>query len=293
MGGGFAYVRGHGVQEATIDAALSAAGEFFALPRAEKARVATNANNRGWNDMGHAHMDGQPYADEKEFYQWGFHLTADDPEVVAGVPLRGANVWPQRPAAMQPAFEAFFAEIARVGNAALSALASSFGANEDFFGQRYAKPLQRSQAVYYPERAPGQAVEHFGVAPHTDYGAITFVAQQAGVGGLQVEHRSSGEWIDAPPKAGTLVANVGDLLERWSAGKLRSTKHRALNPADATRLSLVTFYDPSFDAVVDPRDLLGAAFPAAEASEDICTPITAGEHILGRIRRSITSSDEI
>jgi isopenicillin N synthase-like dioxygenase len=98
-------------------------------------------------------------------------------------------------------------------------------------------------------------------------------------GGLEVLG-PDGVWVEAKPIEGTLVINVGDLLERWSNDRFASTRHRVINHSGRTRMSIASFYDPSFDAIVDPRDL-GVPDGAAHYP-----PIAAGEHILGRINRS-------
>jgi isopenicillin N synthase-like dioxygenase len=74
--------------------------------------------------------------------------------------------------------------------------------------------------------------------------------QQDAVGGLQVLNRE--RWLDAPPLAGSLVCNVGDMLERLTNGRYLSALHRAKNLSARERLSMVLFLDPSFDAKLEP-----------------------------------------
>jgi isopenicillin N synthase-like dioxygenase len=87
------------------------------------------------------------------------------------------------------------------------------------------------------------------VGEHTDYGLLTLLAQDA-AGGLQV--KTARGWIDALPIAGTLVCNIGDMLDRLTGGLYRSTPHRAKNVSGQGRLSFPFFFDPAFDAVVRP-----------------------------------------
>ncbi len=140
--------------------------------------------------------------------------------------------------------------------------------------------MQRTQMVYYPPQPPQADAAQFGVAPHTDYGCITLLWQDT-LGGLQVREIANGTWIDAPPIPGTFVVNVGDLLARWSNDRYRSTLHRVINRSGRERHSIATFYDPTYDAAVDPREL-GAA-PDTLRYE----PVRAGDYILGRINDSM------
>jgi isopenicillin N synthase-like dioxygenase len=94
---------------------------------------------------------------------------------------------------------------------------------------------------------------------------------------LQIKDRATKEWIDVPPIPGTLVINIGDLLERWSNDRFASTPHRVINRSGNERYSLATFYDPTFGAVADPRDL---GTPQNDCRYE---PVRAGEYILKRV----------
>ena len=276
---GFCYITGHGIPEAVIDAARRTALDFFHLPLDEKLKSKPVESVRGFNALGRTKMKGALAPDHKEYFQIGLELARDDPAVLAGQPLRGPNQWPLSVPAFRPAFERYFDEVARCGRALLRAVAVSIGADEAFFVGKYDKPLQRTQAVYYPPHPQGVTTELFGVAPHTDYGCVTLLWQDD-VGGLEVMDRS-GSWIAAPPIPGTLVINIGDLLHRWSNDRYFSNQHRVTNRSGRERLSIATFFDPDFDAVVDPADL---GLPVAEASR--YPPVRAGDYIMGRIGAS-------
>jgi isopenicillin N synthase-like dioxygenase len=147
----------------------------------------------------------------------------------------------------------------------------------DFFETYYELPLARGQLVYYPpSRDIDEADQRFGVAPHTDFGVLTFLLQDDS-GGLQIQTRG-GEWVEAPPIPGTLVCNIGDLLQRWSNDRFVSTVHRVINRSGNARYSIPVFFDPNSSTIVDPRDL-GAKVP-------VYRPVVAGEHIAGRNKKS-------
>ena len=97
---------------------------------------------------------------------------------------------------------------------------------------------------------PGQ----FRVGPHADYGTITILDRQPGVGSLQVQG-PDGSWITPPYEPGTVIVNVGDLLQHWTGGRWRSSMHRVLPPdptASTEELtSLVYFVETDVDATIE------------------------------------------
>ena len=278
-GSGFCYIRNHGVSEGVIRDIREKALAFFHQPLDEKLRAQPKESVRGFNAIGRTKMQYAEAPDYKEYYQIGLELPRDDPAVLAGQPLRGPNQWPEGIPGFREAFTRYFEEIAKCGQTLLSAVAASLGVAPDFFVGKYDKPLQRTQAIYYPPHPPKHEGELFGVAPHTDYGCVTLLWQDD-VGGLEVMNRS-GDWVYAPPMPETLVINIGDLLHRWSNERYFSNQHRVTNRSGRERLSIATFYDPDFTAIVDPSDL---GLPPGEASR--YEPVTAGDYIMGRINAS-------
>lgn len=279
IGSGFCYVQNHGVPAGVIEEAQRQALNFFHLPIGEKLKAQPKESVRGFNAIGRTKMRGAQSPDYKEYYQIGLELRPDDPAVLAGQPLRGPNQWPDSVPEFRPAMTRYFDEVARCGQILLRVLAASLGVAEDFFVDKYEKPLQRTQAVYYPPHPAGYDGELFGVAPHTDYGCVTLLWQDD-TGGLEVLDRS-GQWVQAKPIPDTLVINIGDLLRRWSNDRYSSTQHRVKNLSGRERLSIATFYDPDFSAVVDPTDL-----GLRENETPRYEPISAGEYIIGRINAS-------
>jgi isopenicillin N synthase-like dioxygenase len=277
---GFFYVSNHGVPQSVLDGATRAAREFFAHPPEVKRRAAVNHRHRGFNALGDATMYKATKPDYKEFFSIGLELPEDDPSVLAGEALRGPNNWPDFMPSLQPALYGYYEAIGACGADLLRAVALSLDIDEAFFESKYAKRMQRTQMVYYPPQPPLSDADQFGVAPHTDYGCITLLWQDD-VGGLQVKELATDSWIDAPPIPGTLVVNVGDLLARWSNDRFRSTLHRVVNKSGKERYSIATFYDPTYGASVDPRDL------GLDGAQPLYQPVAAGDYILGRINDSM------
>lgn len=277
---GFFYIKGHGIEQRLMDQAFDVAKDFFDLPTDQKETIAVNTDQRGWMAQGMSRLQGSATHDLKEVFFWGTEVPDDDPDLLAGRPLVAQNQWPndvfpRLRAELGPYYDA----VCNVGEHVLSAVAVSLGAPSDFFKSRYKSPLARGQMVFYPPSTiADDAEQRFGVAPHTDFGVLTLLLQDQS-GGLQVQTRQ-GEWIEAPPIDGTLVCNIGDLLQRWSNDRFASTVHRVINRTKAARYSIPVFYDPNTATSIDPRDFgVSSALSRYE-------PVLAGEHIAGRNRKS-------
>jgi isopenicillin N synthase-like dioxygenase len=244
---GFFYVRGHDVEAEAISRLDRAARAFFALPEPEKAEIAMARGGpawRGWFPLGGELTSGTP--DQKEGIYFGEELPGDDDRVREGWPMHGANLWPARQPELRAAVETYMRQTTRAAHAVMQGISLALGLDAGHFAEAY---LQRPTVLFRIFRYPPGADEGWGVGEHTDYGLLTLLAQDE-CGGLQV--RGEAGWIDAPPLSGTLVCNVGDMLERLSGGRFVSAPHRVRNDAGGDRLSFPLFYDPDFAAVMTP-----------------------------------------
>lgn len=275
---GFFYVRDHGVPLDLMDKVFETSKAFFALPPETKAKVTINERHRGWLAVGQAKMYAGAKIDLKESYLWGLELGLDDPDVQAGKKLMGPNQWPDFMPSLREVFSRYYDEILACGNRLLRGFALSLDRPPEFFVPHFAKPLARGSAIYYPPQPPDMGETQFGVAPHTDYGGLTLLAQDM-TGGLQVLNKA-GEWVTAHPIPGTLVINVGDLMARWTNNRFSSNAHRVVNTSGRERYSVAVFFDPGFDTTIDPRDLLDDASTAKYPAT------TCGDYIVGRFDKA-------
>lgn len=279
---GFFYIKGHGIDEALIQQAFKVAEDFFALPLEAKQTIAVNTSQRGWMATGMSKLQGAQTHDLKEVFFWGTEIAPDHPDLIAQKPLIAENQWPAEAfPRLESELKPYYNALCDVARKVLSAIAVSLDQDADFFASRYQTPLARGQLVYYPQSSSeDEAEQRFGVAPHTDFGVLTFLLQDDN-GGLQVKHKS-GEWIEAPPIPGTLVCNIGDLLERWSNDRFKSTVHRVINRSGNKRYSIPIFFDPNTDTIIDPCDL------GVSADDRKYEPISAGEYIVSRNKKSFS-----
>jgi len=246
---GFFYLTGHGVPAGLLDQLAEASAEFFALPAADKLEIAMERGGRAWRGyfpVGAELTSGQP--DQKEGLYFGTELPGDDPRVMAGLPLHGANLFPRQVPRLRPLVLAYLDALASLGQAVLAGVAQSLGLDASYFAAGYtADPTILFRIFHYPP-SPPQAGS-WGVGEHTDYGLVTLLAQDDS-GGLQIAAPEG--WIDAPPIPGTLVCNIGDMLDRLTGGWYHSTPHRVRNLSGHGRLSFPFFLDPGFAAEVPP-----------------------------------------
>ena len=245
---GFFYLVGHEVGAPLTDGLLALAREFFARDRAEKMQIHMSRGGRAWRGyfpVGGELTSGQP--DLKEGLYFGSELDDDDPRVRAGTPMHGRNLFPDVPQFRAHVLD-YMSALETVGQQLLSLMAEGLHLQADYFQRHFtADPTVLFRIFRYP---PDEAArEGWGVGAHTDYGLLTLLEQDA-VGGLQVLNRE--RWLDVPPLAGSLVCNVGDMLERLTNGRYLSALHRAKNLSARERLSMVLFLDPAFDAKLEP-----------------------------------------
>jgi isopenicillin N synthase-like dioxygenase len=287
---GFFYVAGHGIGAETIARLDRASRTFFALPLEEKNKIAMVHAGRAWRGffpVGGELTSGRP--DLKEGVYFGTELSADDARVKAGVPMHGANLWPAAVPELRPAVLAFMAETVRAAHAVLRGVSLSLGLDADYFARTYtADPTVLFRVFHYPPARPTETEGvdgEWGVGEHTDYGLLTLLAQDD-CGGLQVKSRAG--WIEAPPIKGTLVCNIGDMLDRMTGGYYRSTPHRVRNVSGRERLSFPLFFDPAFSAVIEPLpERAGAArddsFERWDRANLHAFEGTYGDYLLGKV----------
>jgi isopenicillin N synthase-like dioxygenase len=287
---GFFYVTGHGVPAGLLDELAGASAEFFALPLASKMEIAMARGGRAWRGffpVGAELTSGRP--DLKEGLYFGTELPADDPRVLAGLPLHGGNLFPRQVPRLRPLVLAYLDALTRAGQAVLAGVALSLGLDAGYFAAGYtADPTILFRIFHYPPSPP--RTRDWGVGEHTDYGLVTLLAQDDS-GGLQIAAPAGAgqRWIDAPPIPGTLVCNIGDMLDRLTGGWYRSTPHRVRNLSGHGRLSFPFFLDPGFAAEVPPLPDRAAAGDDGRRrwdGQDLrAFTGTYGDYLLGKVSK--------
>lgn len=269
---GFYYIVNHGITPSVLDGAVAASRRFFASPIEDRLRIKVERSNRGYTPLfDSTHPDEKP--DANEGFEMGLEQDGLPASGLAGL-VQAPNRWPDLPGFREPVLAYYTAALA-TGVRLLRAYALYFGLEEDFFSRHFTRPVADMRLAHYPVSDAVRAVSEFGTGAHTDHGIVTLLWQDD-CGGLEV-CLPDGRWAAVPPKPGSLVVNIGELMTRWTNGRLTSTLHRVVNRSGRDRFSIPLFVHPDADTSVDPRDLPGVTEGTASYA-----PVISGEYLVER-----------
>jgi isopenicillin N synthase-like dioxygenase len=247
---GFVSLKNHFLDDKLVDSLYKEVKDFFALPLDTKRKYEIEGlgGQRGYVSFGKEHAKGKKEGDLKEFWHFGQEPDADA-KLIDEYPKN--IIVEENKNFNQVGMEAY-RQLEKTGIYVLRALALYLGLEETYFDHWASNGNSILRAIHYPPitEEPKGAVR---AGAHGDINLITLL-MGASTGGLQVL-RKDGVWIDAIPQEDELVINVGDMLERHTNNKLRSTIHRVVNPPredwDKPRYSIPFFMHPRSDMNLD------------------------------------------
>ncbi|EIM77864.1 2OG-Fe(II) oxygenase [Nitritalea halalkaliphila LW7] len=246
---GFVAIKNHGLNQELQDKLYSSIKKFFALEDEVKSQYEHPeiGYQRGYTGKGKEHAKGRNTGDLKEFYHVGQELDRipDSDPIKSEYP---ANVFPaELPEFKEIALETFYT-LEAAGKQMLRAIALYLELPEDYFEDKVAYGNSILRQIHYfpienPDAVPADAVR---AAEHGDINLITLL-MGASADGLQVL-RKDNKWIPITALPDQIVVNVGDMLERLTNKKLKSTIHRVVNPPreqmNSSRFSIPFFMHP-------------------------------------------------
>ncbi|XP_039130713.1 probable 2-oxoglutarate-dependent dioxygenase At3g50210 [Dioscorea cayenensis subsp. rotundata] len=252
---GFFYVKGHGIPYSLIEEVRELTHKFFTLPYEEKIKIKMTpaSGYRGYQRVGENITKGKPDMHEAiDCYKPMKHGEYGN----LGTPLEGSNLWPDNPLNFKSLMEEYIDLLKDLSRKIMRGIALALGGlPESFEGELAGNPFWVTRLIGYPVLSDAKRSEmqdsDVGCGAHTDYGLLTLVNQDPNVNALQVRNRA-GEWISAVPIPGTFVCNIGDMLKIWSNGIYESTLHRVINNSPTYRVSIAFFYEPNFNACIEP-----------------------------------------
>lgn len=275
---GFVAIKNHGLDDDLRDKLYDSVQKFFALPEAIKRRYENEelAGQRGYISFGREKAKDAAVADLKEFWHFGQEVEGDDP-IRSEYPDN--ILCEELPEFNELGLEAY-RRLENAGRYMLRAIALYLGLDESYFDSRIRNGNSILRPIHYGPilNEPQNAVR---AGAHEDINLITLL-MGASADGLEILSKK-GEWVAVTALPEQLVVNVGDMLQRLTNNKLKSTTHRVVNPPrelwGTSRYSIPFFLHPRSDMRLDCLD-------SCVTPENPChyEPISAGEYLNERLQ---------
>ncbi len=245
---GFLIVENSPITKQSVSELIAVYRAFFhqSVQKKEPLDMAKTGSNRGWGRSGGEQVNPDANPDYKEVYDVGVELENDDKR--KNITYYAPNLWPDEREFRETVL-AYYHSAFDVSIRLLEEIARAADLPGDFFQDKFNPPMALLRANYYPPRPKNAGAKDFGIAEHTDYGCLTLLAMD-GVSGLEVQ-LGDGHWEPVNAQPGEFVINFGEMLERWSGGRIKATLHR-VRGSDEERISVPFFLKPSYDTNVAP-----------------------------------------
>lgn len=279
---GFSYLINHGISQCMFDTIFEQARLFHHLPEEEKLKIKQNPFFRGYmpiagsrfklSTLGEAIIPNQSAA-----FILGYDVPEIDPDFKTGINLAGSNQWPDEN--FLPNFKNILLHYRENLTTLIRNLIRVFALslNQGYydFDKYFKRPTTFLRLQYYPAQPDVIPEKQYGIAPHTDWGALTLLAQDS-IGGLQVKQYDD-TWLDVPPLEGAFVLNTGDMMRRISNDTYISTPHRVINVSGKERYSIPFFFEPDMRAHITP---------IITNTQPLYEPIEYSTHIMKQIKNN-------
>ena len=303
---GFFFVEGHGIPPQTTARIREHARAFFEQAEGLKACVAMKDRGaRGYQRLGRNVTQGQRDNHEAiDFFRelprghtlqpstWAASRGYADHRDLALCEelLASPNLFPATPTPLRPVVSGYVEDMLGLGHALLQMMSRALNlpsdhalmpiASESFWGLRL---------IHYPEMGRGAGKDGdaggVGCGAHTDYGFLTIINQDEGHTSLQVKGLD-GEWISVQPEPGMFVCNIGDMVQLLTNGAYKSTPHRVIHSSAGSRISVPFFFEPNFDAVIEPLETPVEDLDATEQRP--AEAVYFGDHLFSKISGNFT-----
>jgi len=275
---GFVSVKNHFLGESLEEKLYQQVKAFFALPleTKEKYEIPGIAGQRGYISFGKEHAKGRTVGDLKEFWHFGQYVDDSDP-IKAEYP---ENVMVSELLEFNAVGKEAYQLLEKTGQYMLRAIALFLGLEENYFDQKIYHGNSILRPIHYGPitEDPKDAVRS---AEHEDINLITLL-MGASADGLQVLNKQN-EWVAVTALPDHLVVNVGDMLQRLTNNRLKSTTHRVVNPQremwGTPRYSIPFFLHPRSEMRLDCLDSCISAENPIQYE-----PISAGEYLHERLQ---------
>lgn len=275
---GFVAVKNHGIPDALIEDLYKYVQQFFSLPSDKKRdyEIPELAGQRGYTSFGKEHAKGSDAPDLKEFFQYGQTVSDNHPLK----PKYPDNVKVNEVKGFDETLYNAYRAFEKSGKYLLQAIALYLGLDENYFDDYVEEGNSIVRAIHYPPITiePKSAIR---AEQHEDINLITLLVG-ASAGGLEILTKQN-EWVPVTSLPDQIVVNVGDMLQRLTNNKLKSTTHRVVNPQrelwHTSRFSIPFFLHPK-----SAMDLSALESCVDKKHPKVFEDITAGEYLDERLK---------
>ncbi|HWJ74027.1 MAG TPA: 2OG-Fe(II) oxygenase family protein [Kaistia sp.] len=295
---GFFLVTGHGADSEAIERGWNAARAFFDRPLAEKLAAAMPYPGYPY---GYSPVKGETLAaslgdarpaDLKETFSLGpsafrrlGHKPADDAEAF----VFSANPWPFEGDEFRRAAMGYYQAMSALAGRIMRLFALALDLPETYFDRFIDQEASALRLLNYPEVDEPPAEGQLRAGAHSDYGSLTILRQEDSPGGLEVKG-ADGTWIKVPAVPDSFVINIGDLMQRWTNDRWKSTLHRVAVPPPhpgrpTRRQSIAFFHQPNWDASIACIETC-----LAPGEQPKYPPIGSGEYLAAKFRSTVVKA---
>ncbi|XP_033741783.1 2-oxoglutarate-dependent dioxygenase ecdK-like [Pecten maximus] len=268
---GFCYIKNHGIQKSLIDSMFATSKTFFEMPLEykKKYRREPHVNSLyGWIPREAESLNPERPGDYKEAYNY--------------TPWDGDEVLPDLDG-FEETMKNFRVSCETLSLRILDLMSLGLDLEDKqflrkchaYFGQRGNSSVLKT--IFYPALPQNTDIKpnQLRCGEHSDYGSLTLLFQDD-AGGLEVRDLN-GKYIPATPIPDTVLINIGDLMQRWTADRLTATKHRVVIPKEElrkmmNRQSIAFFIQPDDEVMIRSLD-----------KSDKFEPIQSLQYLLDRL----------
>jgi len=274
---GFCGISNHGISDDTVENCYRAIKTFFALPATVKQKYHQPGRGgaRGYTGFAVEQAKDSQHPDLKEFWHVGREITGELPH-----PCLYPNLWPDEVAGFREASCLLYSALEKLGGRILEALALFLDLDQHYFADKVHYGNSILRAIHYPPIADTKT-QSIRAGQHEDINLITLLVG-SNEAGLEILRRD-GSWLPVTTIEGTIVVNIGDMLQRLTNHVLPSTTHRVVNPAgvaaDEPRYSIPFFMHPNPDFTIKTLDTC----IGPERPDRYPKPIAANDYLLQRL----------
>ncbi len=281
---GFFFIINHGIPKSLRDRLVEATARFYALPLEQKMALKVNEEGNGYVPTRGELLKTSPY-----------HTGTRKPDVSECYLLQRdwapghrptQNQWPENESGFRTTVMEFFEAAEDLSLRMLPLYALALDLEPDFFDDKFPK-CQGLNFLRVARMPPDRLDEdEFNVGPHTDSSFMTLLAT-SDQPGLEILSQS-GRWLKMPLIPDAFVINSGDMLTRWSNGRVLSTPHRVINASDTYRYSIPFFLHPTPETVIECLPTCcGPDNPAKEP------PITSAAYLQWFLEENFALGDKV